>query len=678
MKFPSRFNSPRFLSLGALVFFGASRLVACGPDFPNRYLDRPTQTMLAAPEGYFAVEIERLAPAPPCAAAAPDAETKEDTREADELRLALSQRGESGVRVEQIVAAYQNYRTQQRKWTEDNSAAKPAKIPAGLPPEFAHYLAGAAAWYEDDLAGAGAEWRAVLALPEGERHYRSTWAAYMLGRSVEGDFPPEEAQRWFVELRRLAHSGFADSINLVGASYGVEAHWALALQDYARAISLYLDQYATGDESAYASLRVVAAAAAKSDEKQKCEIAREPRARRVLTAWFLARFVSSYDAAPDAAPLRAWTAALAREKVQDVAHADRLAWLAYEAGDFDLARTWAGLALNTSPETHWVRAKLALHDNRLCEGARELGGAAAAPELAAIYRSTVLGELGRVELALDRREAALTAWLDGAHWEDAAYVAERLLTIDELKIFQSRYCPAMRPLYEPYNGEIIRPETVNSNQAARRGFREDPQGSLQTELAELLARRLVRAGRVQEAKVYFCGKNRAILTAYVKDVQAGFNLTLSPKKRARAFWRAAQLVRAEGMALMGAELEPDFAIWDGSFSGYGAGSERLKQAGDRFAPTSQEIERLGSIAVPAKRFSYRYRAADLAWWAAALLPNDNDETAAILNTAGGWLKSRDPVEANRFYQALVIRCGRTELGKASAELHWFPSDASSG
>ena len=128
------------------------------------------------------------------------------------------------------------------------------------------------------------------------------------------------------------------------------------------------------------------------------------------------------------------------------------------------------------------------------------------------------------------------------------------------------------------------------------------------------------------------------------------------------------------MTLMGAELEPDFAIWDGGFSGYGAAEERAKLEPGPFSVTKEEGERLGTLTVPLKRFSYRYRAADLAWWAAALLPNDSEETATILMTAGGWLKSRDPVEANRFYQALVIRCGKTKLGKAAADRHWFPAD----
>ena len=86
------------------------------------------------------------------------------------------------------------------------------------------------------------------------------------------------------------------------------------------------------------------------------------------------------------------------------------------------------------------------------------------------------------------------------------------------------------------------------------------------------------------------------------------------------------LHREEGLALMGAELEPDFAIWGGGFSGYGTAGERGKLGPGLFSVTKEETEGLASIAIPSKRFSYRYRAADLACWAPALLPNDSDET----------------------------------------------------
>ena len=131
------------------------------------------------------------------------------------------------------------------------------------------------------------------------------------------------------------------------------------------------------------------------------------------------------------------------------------------------------------------------------------------------------------------------------------------------------------------------------------------------------------------------------------------------------------------MDLLGTELDPDWAIWSGDFALGDAGAARRKGPGAEggvLAPTPLELERLAAQRVPEKRFHYRYRAADLAWWAASLLPNDADETAEILATAGGWLKARDPEAAKPFYQALVIRCGNTAAGRAAAQKRWFPTN----
>ena len=68
---------------------------------------------------------------------------------------------------------------------------------------------------------------------------------------------------------------------------------------------------------------------------------------------------------------------------------------------------------------------------------------------------------------------------------------------------------------------------------------------------------------------------------------------------------------------------------------------------------------------------YIYLAADLGWQAAALLPDNEEQTAQMLNTAGSWLKAKDDDAADRFYQAIERRCSRTELGKEAIKRRWF-------
>ena len=99
-----------------------------------------------------------------------------------------------------------------------NSApARPALIlPEDLPGEFADYLEGAVIWHdpaEKDKSAAAAAWERLLARPAGERHWKSTWAAFMLGRHWETN-QPEKALGYFQQVRELARHGFVDSIGL--------------------------------------------------------------------------------------------------------------------------------------------------------------------------------------------------------------------------------------------------------------------------------------------------------------------------------------------------------------------------------------------------------------------------------------------------------------------------------
>jgi hypothetical protein len=72
-----------------------------------------------------------------------------------------------------------------------------------------------------------------------------------------------------------------------------------------------------------------------------------------------------------------------------------------------------------------------------------------------------------------------------------------------------------------------------------------------------------------------------------------------------------------------------------------------------------------------RRYFSRYLAADLAWQGAALMPDNDEQTANVLNTAGSWLKLGDIKAADRFYQAIERRCPKTEIGKEAIKRHWF-------
>jgi len=111
------------------------------------------------------------------------------------------------------------------------------------------------------------------------------------------------------------------------------------------------------------------------------------------------------------------------------------------------------------------------------------------------------------------------------------------------------------------------------------------------------------------------------------------------------------MARTNGMELLGTELAPDWFVHGGSFQEgltwedrvTNQRSNRLNVAGE------EELNRASQHkSDPEVRFHYRYQAAFLAWEAAKLMPNNSDETALVLYTAGSWLQLRDPETADIF------------------------------
>src|SRR5213075_387687 len=106
--------------------------------------------------------------------------------------------------------------------------------------------------------------------------------AFMLGKSWDG-IEPAKAVAYFRQARELARSGFADPLGLAAESFGLEARAYYAGRNYGEAIKLYLDQLATEDRTAMASLQDVAAAAL-GDPDALRDLATNALARQVITA----------------------------------------------------------------------------------------------------------------------------------------------------------------------------------------------------------------------------------------------------------------------------------------------------------------------------------------------------------------------------------------------------------
>jgi hypothetical protein len=248
--------------------------------------------------------------------------------------------------------------------------------------------------------------------------------------------------------------------------------------------------------------------------------------------------------------------------------------------------------------------------------------------------------------------------LRGCYWGDAAYVAERVLTVDELRGVVDRITD--------HDARMLGHPSLQWPQAEPLACR--------TEIRYLLGRRLAREGRWADATAYMPASVQAWSHEIDHGLRQGEDPSLPADLRAQALWVAAQRMRESGMELVGTELWPDHHRVGGRFWGDDELQKRIQSPpAIGVLPTRLEMERAEAAhPTPALRFHYRYVAAELAWRAASLMPDQDPRTATVLWRAGRWLAPRDPKAADRFYKALVRRCGNTPLGEAARRERWLP------
>lgn len=662
-----------------LLGFLMSPLYACGPDFPNSFLVNRSEILTAAFYGHFEGELSRI-PVPmkvsfkafvhklkPYDYAAWGIQYHLDTATCDinDLQKALASSQMRADKAEEILSAYKVCRKEITEhahaltlWQRRQNGERPKFVAPkldtdGMPAEFVDYVRGAIAYYLGETAQAMAAWQSLLQRPKEERHYRSTWAAFMLGK-VLLEKNGEEAMSWFRKVRDMALEGYSDSLGLASSSLGWEAYVLLQQAKYAEAMELYLTQYATGDPTASASLQMAVEQCWQKGAVTLAQIAQNRTARQVVTAYIISAGGPYRDNGVDQKLSTTWLEVVEKAKLSLVEEADRLAWAAYSMGDMTLVARWLELAPADATITRWIRSKLLLRAGKIEDAAAQL-----APIVKKFpsegyrdeysdswyyfqhtYSETsedMRAALGVLQLAQQQYTEALDSLLRGNFWEDAAYVAERVLTIEEFKKY------------------------VDSTWQGA--------GERAQKIRYVLARRLTRAGRFQEARAYYPAPWQEKLDVYSTALQKGRDQSLPARQRIDALWQAAKIARYQGLELMGTENTPDGFMYGGSY--YTADIEHYGRDGLLVSKDEKERARQHKPD-PDKRFHYRYIAARIAWEAASLLPNHNDETARILCLAGTWIKILDPKEADKFYKALVRRCRKTKLGSDADARRWFP------
>jgi len=342
----------------------------------------------------------------------------------------------------------------------------------------------------------------------------------------------------------------------------------------------------------------------------------------------------------DLVQLRALLNAIETSNVA-VVEMDRLAALAYRVGDYPEAQSLAERQI--TPLALWIRAKLSLQSGNRDESARLFAAAlraTAETQGSASLEPATIGLLrGEVAVTVlaggDFVQAATVLWPVGAtYWGDLVYLAERVLTTNELKAFVGVHAA------EPEHPRDTWPVNIVN---AIRG---------------VLARRLMRDGRYKEALPYFDGltpeekesrANAAALAGALRRSGSSF----WAGNRAKAAWEAAAILRVNGMELTGTTTSPDYGLYGGFDQGFGPTDPPNFTDLEGIGPLQDERVRYdASRPKPDLRFHYRYLAVDQALIAADNLPARSQAFAAILCNASGWMMSSHADEKAR---ALYLR-----------------------
>ncbi len=724
------------LGLAFIAIATVSDCKATGFYGPSVYLDQGGKNVNASPEFYWELEAKRLAkglaPGEKLLTAPASNRQAETEDAADDSKSRMT----TEVDVKDFAAALQEGRIKPEnpeKATEQHKAARDllAKVDAkttDTPPEefaseFADYHRGALAYRLKDWDKARKAWEELLNRPAGERHYRTVWAAFMLGK-VALKTGNREAVQWFQRTRDLAKEGFADSLGMAADSYGWEgrSEWKQNRPD--KAAKLFLIQLALGDESAIVSLKALIPDREPiegmlnygpeseerqgwSEEQKKAEeqktlfdlktAAQDPLLRRLVTAHILATESSaalseegSWAETPGVSRCARWLSVIKEAHLDQVEDAEYLGWVAYTDGKYQDAAHWLDLAKSDTPAACWLRAKLQRRAGKLEDAAQSMAKAWQSIQPIETYTGwagvsgqgedevhresgswsfveSASGDLG----ALDLERATFTLAMDvlrkGGLWDDMAFVAERVLTTDELKAYVDQL-------------------------PVQSGMADSTEKDSTGKLRYLLGRRLVREDRYAEAAHYLVAPYDRLLDHYVKALKDGADEKLPRLERARAWFTAAWLARYDGMEIMGTEGFPDGFSFGGDFelpdlakqrqSGvyqitqYKDGKEKTTTAPIVVKTTKPELRRLTKNKIsPDVRFHYRVIAGALAMRAGGFLEDNSAELADVVNTAGLWVKDRDEKIGDRYYQVLEKRCAQTEIGRAAITKHWFVDES---
>jgi tetratricopeptide (TPR) repeat protein len=623
---------------------------ACGPYFDNPMLSWVGRNMLDAPTSSFDTDLHHFVRhiAPPLGVRARLKTTAQG--EAEDLSAALP---------ESDAAAHRAWLLSAR----DDLDLTP------YPAEFRGYIEGVRALHAEDHAAAAGHWEAVLALPESQRSYRATWAAFMLPATRAGDTTAMLAD--YQQVIELAAGGSTDTIGLAAASLRHRAYLLAGQKRWPEALDACLKYRAAGGQKYCTDLgNWIDASMAAEDLSALLD--------NPLTAELIGLYLTTGKASGS----DRWLAA-AESDAAIVPGADRLAWASYQRGDFAAAQRWIDRAEDDAAMAWWMSAKLNLRRGELDDAIAALQHTVSllpAPgddlfadfprQITCTHSGDSPAKAARIELgialiAADRYEEGLTAFLSAGDWLDAAWVAEQLLTTNELQQYVDDWFPADRTHWWPPSHAVV--NLLSGGDL--------PSAQVPASMRSLLARRLAREDRWTDAIPYYTSWDAAYQARQMRSLlAAGQDPTRSEVERGESLWQAASTLKRHGWALVSTEMEPDFRVLEGWSEMSSTTHKRLSpgteqpaeeelQAHRALAPSPEQHARL-SDSGPDQRYHFVWTAQALAWEAIQLLPGEHPDFLQAGCTAGTWTRIRDPEAADRFWKLMYEKARRTTNGAA--------------
>lgn len=339
-----------------------------------------------------------------------------------------------------------------------------------------------------------------------------------------------------------------------------------------------------------------------------------------------------------------------------------LAAFAYQNNDMEKAQDFAEYDWNRNQKAldAWILAKIALRKGQK-EKAQEYYHQAIAhfndESLRLGSKNRVQGERAVLTLSQGNFVQAMEElWpVRDIYWGDIVYLAENVLTPDELKQFvnlhtqvpKDKKAVCDRDIGEDYFDQKAA-ETSDYDYNIRYSFSSgySLKGSTMA-LRHVLARRLMRVGRLQEAIPYFVqigDANCKDTPQHVKIEQDYIKATTDMRKsfwatdRAKAAWKAANILRQHGMELMGTSGYPDqnpgtYPEGIGQIMG-----PKNNSNNEPWSVPAEQVRTGVSWPIPNRRFHYRYLAVEDVLYATSLIPHQSQAYAAMLCRANGWMQ----------------------------------------